>query len=92
MARSGQAAVQECIHASVLCSVTDLSGLPLLYGISRSFNQVSAPPPPVEFWALLKTTARDLFSPLGEGGNRQPGPGKYLDQVDSTQFSFILQA
>lgn len=34
MAHSGQAAVQQSIHAGVLCSVTDLFALPLLYGIS----------------------------------------------------------
>lgn len=85
MARPGQAAVQRRVHASVLCSVTDLSGLPLLDGISRSFTRYRLP--------LCRWNSGFLQKPTDLGsfrGGWKPGPGKYLDQVDSTQSSFIL--
>lgn len=64
VARSGQAAIQQCIHASVLCSVTDLSGLSLLYGISWSFTRYRLISPLVEFWANVWTRLRVLSSLL----------------------------
>lgn len=86
MAHPGQAAVQRHIHASVLCSVTDLSGLPLLDGISRSSTRYRLPLRRWNSGFFQKITDLPSFR-----GQWKPGPGKYLDQVDSTQSSFILQ-
>lgn len=85
MARPGQAAVQRRVHASVLCSVTDLSGLPLLDGISRSFTRYRLPLRRWNSGFFQKPTDLPSFR-----GGWKPGPGKYLDQVDSTQFSSVL--
>lgn len=71
----------------VVCSATDLFGLSLLYGTCRSFARYRLLSPLVEFWALLKTTARDLFSPLGAWSRQMSGPGWQFSVLFTVQFS-----